>query len=518
MAGPAWRQALAIAGLTLAVFSGTLGSGFVYDARMQILVDPFLHDPANWLPVLSLRVLGMDVLDFNRPVHLASLMLDAAIWGREPFGYHLTSILLHAVNAVLVWGVTRAVCAAPIGGADEAAAGGLRPAAGLFAAAVFACHPLATEAVCEPTYREDLLVAGFTLAAVLLALGHAPAAAADPWRACGCILCSFLAVGSKESGIAAPLVLATTWLVLRRGDPPRFWATAVVGGLLVAGCFLAARLLLEPSSSRIFTERPTYVDGSLAAAARVQPRILAAYLRSFVLPTNLSADYDGTLIRGLPLPVAIGVLAVVAGAWGLAIRLDRRMALPAALVVLPLLPVSNLVPIYRPAADRYLYLPLAGVAIAVGCLLEAPWVVRRPLLRRRILEGLTVAVFALACGSMARQRVWADPVALWTDAYRKNPTGERPILGLAGACNEAGRSAEAERLMQPLLQGPPGKTPHVIVQWAIILETLGKHAPAHEAARRAAAADPRFADPFRCVADLMLTPAEADLLTRALAP
>ena len=76
------RTAAALAAMTVAVFSATLRGDLVYDARLQILTDPFLHDPGNWWNVLTFRVLGMDVLDFNRPVHLASLMLDAAVWGK----------------------------------------------------------------------------------------------------------------------------------------------------------------------------------------------------------------------------------------------------------------------------------------------------------------------------------------------------------------------------------------------------------------------------------------------------
>lgn len=515
MAGPAWRQPLAIAALVLAVFSTTLKAGFVSDARMQILVDPFIHDPANWLSVLTFGVLARDVLDFNRPVHLASLMLDAAIWGREPFGYHLTSLLLHACNAVLVWGVTRAACG---GGPTGSAAAGRRPAAGFLAAAVFAFHPVVTEAVCEPSYREDLLVATFTLGGLLLALGHRPGAAADPWRALACIACCLLAVGSKESGVVAPLVLATAWRVLRRGDRGRFWPTVVVGGGIVVGCFVAARLLLEPAPSRIFAQRPTYPGGSLAAAMLVQPRILAAYASSIVLPTSLSADYDPALIRNLPLPLAVAILLGIAAVWGMAIRADPRMALPVALVVLPLLPVSNIVPIYRPAADRYLYVPVAGLGVAVGCLLEAPWVGRRAALRRRLVEAIMILIFILAAASMARQRVWADSIALWTDALRKNPGGMRPMLGLAGALHDAGRSAEAERVMQPLMLAPEEKIPVAFVQWAVILEAQGKRREAHEAAVQAVAADRRFADPSRCVTDLLLPPAVAAGLARALAP
>ena len=100
---PVGLQGAVLAAITLAVFLPTLWSGFVYDARMQILTDPFLHDASHWLPVLTLQVLGMDVLDGNRPVQLASLMLDAAVWGRQPFGYHLTSVLAVWMSTLVRW-------------------------------------------------------------------------------------------------------------------------------------------------------------------------------------------------------------------------------------------------------------------------------------------------------------------------------------------------------------------------------------------------------------------------------
>ncbi len=196
------QQALGLAAITLAVFWPTLSAKFVYDARLQILTGDFIHDPGNWVPVLSGQVLAMDVLDFNRPVQLASLMLDAAVWGRDAFGYHLTSVLLHVVNVVMVWGIARGLRRA-----GERQAEGLSYAG--LSALLFAVHPIVTEAVCEPTFREDLLVAACTLGAILLAMRHDPArTTGDRWRALGCAGLCFLAVASKESGIATPGVLA----------------------------------------------------------------------------------------------------------------------------------------------------------------------------------------------------------------------------------------------------------------------------------------------------------------------
>ncbi|MFM7487698.1 MAG: hypothetical protein ACKO13_12370, partial [Cytophagales bacterium] len=74
------------------------------------------------------------------------------------------------------------------------------------------------------------------------------------------------------------------------------------------------------------------------------------------------------------------------------------MALAVALIVLPLVPVSNLFPIYRAAADRYMYLPMAGVALAVGWLLDGPWLASRPRLREKALITAMAAVALLGYG------------------------------------------------------------------------------------------------------------------------
>jgi hypothetical protein len=95
--------ALAIFGLVVALYLPTLRGGFVYDSIAQVLYSDYLQTPSSWAEVLSLRVVGQDVLDRNRPLHLLSLMVDAAIWGKNPFGYRLTSVLLHALNAALLF-------------------------------------------------------------------------------------------------------------------------------------------------------------------------------------------------------------------------------------------------------------------------------------------------------------------------------------------------------------------------------------------------------------------------------
>jgi hypothetical protein len=94
--------ALAVFGLVVALSAPTMRGGFVYDSIAQVLCSDDIHAPSNGIDVLTLRVVGQDELGRNRPLHLASLMLDAAVWKKDPFGHRLTSVLLHALNAALL--------------------------------------------------------------------------------------------------------------------------------------------------------------------------------------------------------------------------------------------------------------------------------------------------------------------------------------------------------------------------------------------------------------------------------
>ena len=509
MALKPWQQAALLAGITFAVFSPTLSADFVYDARMQILTGDFIHDWQNWPAVLSGRVLGMDVLDFNRPAMLASLMLDAAAWGRSPFGYHLTSVLMHVGNVILVWLVIREVT----GGEGEAEQV-LTP---LLATLVFAVHPAVTEAVCEPTFREDLLVALCTLSALVLAMRHAPATPGfDMRRAIGCTLLCLVAIASKEAGIVAPMLLAASWWLFRRSEPGRFWAITIGGAKLVVVAFLAARFLLEPSPSSIFQSKPEYPGGSLTQAMLIEPRILALYAQLILFPVNLCADYGVASVGHLQLPLALVLLATICVAGVIAARHDRRLLFAFCMIVLPLVPVANLVPIYRAAADRYLYLPMAGVAIVVACLLDAPWLVSRETLRQRILAGCMAAVAALGLVCIERQAVWANSLALWSDAFRKNPTSYTSAAGLGEAFREAGRLSEAEQFTREAIRLSNGERGDAWATLALILDAEGRKTDAAAALAKALELEPGLSDPDTKVKSLAMERPMAEDLKRLL--
>jgi hypothetical protein len=259
----------------------------------------------------------------------------------------------------------------------------------------------------------------------------------------GCAACCFLAVASKESGYAAPLLVALYWWLLRRGEPAHFWRLAIGCSAGATAAFLIARFLLEPADSVVFV-KPGYPGGSLAAAMLLQPRILALYVQNLAWPLDLCAEYGLASIRHLPLAVAGVTLGFVAAGAVAAVRADRRMLLPLALVVLPLVPVSNLVPIYRPAADRYLYTSMAGVAMIVGLSLGSGWVQAERTRRAVATIAAMVVVAFLTLTCIQRQQVWKTSLGLWEDTVRKIPISYTAMSGYGYALFRAGRLPEAE--------------------------------------------------------------------------
>ena len=506
-------QILALSLLTAGLFLPTLWSGFVYDARLQILTDPFIHTAANWWNVLSFRVLGMDVLDFNRPVHLAFLMFDSAVWGTNPIGYHLTSILLHAANTALLFLFIRALLFSGMPG---------RPgfpviAVPFLCALFFGIHPIMTEAVCEPTYREDLLVAFFSLSALLLAVGHRDERRGpDLVRACLCAAACFLAVASKENGIAAPLLLLSFWILFRRKDRPAFWWRAVGLGFLLVAAFIGLRFSLEPAHSVIFEGKPDYPGGTVFSAMALMPQVLVLYLKNLVWPTALCADYGFLSVRHLPPLFCIILLAVLAALSAFACYRSRVLSFALLAVILPLLPVANLIPIYRVAADRYLYFPMVGISLALACLLGSTFLTKN---RGAAIVAILALVSLLGLYArihIDRQKVWSGSLALWQDTFQKSPNSVTAASGLGEAFWELGSLEASEIALRETCRLSGWEKADSIADLAAVLHQRGKEEEAARALDLALRLDPRLSDPDSRVRALALTAREADAIKQVL--
>lgn len=363
---------LLVAAVIAALYGASLKNGFVWDDHQIIVNNPLLAD-IRALPRLLLAEDTFPGLTtgYYRPLTYLSFLLDRTVWGDRALGFTLTNILLHLLTSISLYRLVRLLCS------DH------QPA--LYAAIIFAAHPVASEAVNFHAGGRNTLLC--TLFMVLTFISHL-----QERRVRGA-LCFSLALLSKEFALVLPIVLLLhDRLVAGKRPSPRVY--------LPYGLLAAAYLLL----------RFLVVSGSLlselqvAKALTVMPELLATYLFNFIAPINLKTIYT---LSGSPLGFSLALLLLVAGGVFL-LRRDPLIPFAAAMGLLLLLPVLNFVPIGATSmADRHAYPALAAFSLALARILHR--------CGKRFSIGLTAAII-LCYGVIGIQRsgIWRNDFTLYS--------------------------------------------------------------------------------------------------------
>jgi len=501
--------AIMLAAVAACLYGPILNAEFVYDDRALILISNYIHDWRNLGQVLSFKVLACDVPDNCRPAYLLTMISDAAVWGKLAVGYHLTNNLIHAANTLLCL-LLFAHIYSLLSGKPASAAACLLGAVG--GALFFAVHPAASEAVCVATYREDLLAAFFVLLGLNLIARYPGRNTAATWLIGGATVLFFLAaIASKETGVAgAPL--ATLYVLLAKRKQWNWqWGVLIAAVWLVDGLFLFFRFIFAPAFSAIFAQKPEYLGGSFIAMLKIQPCIWVYQLQLIVWPSGLCADQGPYNLRHISLAMALLVIVGLAIATMLFARKQRVVLLAAGLFGLPLLPVSNFIPIYRPLADRYLYLPVTGLALIVGLLLMKAYT-----RGRRYMAGLgalfLIAVIGMSLITLQREAVWHDEVSLWTDTLKKNPFSATAANNLAFALYDRAEYTAAVQAWNRAINLGKGRAADQWAGLAIGLWKLGQMAEAMQAYQQAVALDRAYAHPQKLVEQLIWDSVKAEAL------
>lgn len=369
-----------------------------------------------------------------QPLAFLSYGLDFTLWGMDPRGYHLASILLHALNAALVFLVAR--CLLAIAFPEDA--DGARDAAAVCAALVFALHPLRVESVSWVAERRDPLSAAFWLAAVL---AYLPSNQSDGRPRSLTVVYAFFVAAclSKAIAVTLPLVLLILdlWPLRRELRPalrekiPMFLLALGLGVLGMAAQSGA---------------RSSWSWSAHGPAARLAQSAYALvfYVLKTLFPVGLSPFYRMPVplhpleARFLFSMLAVGAFVVLAWRW----RRERPWLLAATAVYAAiLLPVSGLAQAgAQLVADRYSYLAcLPWALLAGGAMLAAP---RRS--RPVALSAAALLLALLAAASVAQQAHWRNSEALWDRVLSLDPACATALVNRGTALAAAGRIAEAE--------------------------------------------------------------------------
>jgi tetratricopeptide (TPR) repeat protein len=425
-----------LAAVGLAVYANSLAGAFIYDDAVAIVDNRTIrHLWPPWdvfSPPPSTPVAG-------RPVVNATLAVNYRFGGLAVHGYHAFNVGVHVLCGVLLFGIVRRTLAGRWPPSTEAAA-----AIAGASALLWMVHPLQTECANYITQRTESVMAFFFLLTLHCAIRAAEGGRARLWSVAAIVACA-LGMGSKETMVAAPvIVLLYDWAY--RTEPYRqLWRRrrSLYAGLAATWVILAILMAGGPRAGTVgFGHGVSAWEYALNQCVAIP-----GYLGLVVWPDPLVLDhgFPGDVSLGDVLPFAILTVVLVTAALGLFVR-RPRWGFPVLWFLIILAPTSSFVPIATEvAAERRMYLPLAGLVVlaaaAAYALLEK--VARRPRPVTALVATAVLVAAPLTVVTWRRNALYRDPVAMWEASVLAVPHNHRARTNLGIALATSGRLDEA---------------------------------------------------------------------------
>jgi protein O-mannosyl-transferase len=484
-----WRRPLgfaAIVGLAVAAYIPAFGGEFIWDDETWVTANRALRT----MDGLRAIWLTPSATPQYYPLLQTVLWAEYHLWGPHPLGYHLVNVLLHALNAGLVWLVLRRLA---IPGS-------------WMAAAVFALHPVHVESVAWITELKNVQSTFFYLLALLAYLRFAFHGQSMGLYALA-FLAFVLAVLSKTVACTLPAgILVLLWL--KRGRIDRFdvarlapfFLVGLVGGL---GTALVEKHQVGAQGA----------DWSLSPADRclLAGRALWFYAAKTLVPIRLTFVYprwqiDATAWWQWLFPLAAA--AVPGVLWALRGRVGRGPLAAVLYFAITLGPALGFVDVYpfrfSFVADHFQYLASLGlialfVAVATAGARRLPG---RPF-RALTAVGCGVLLVVLGSATWSRAHVFADQERLWRDTLAKNPAAWMAHVNLGDLLLNNGRPAEAIPYLDRGLALKPD-VPESYHSRGNAARAMGRPDEARTFYERSLQVDPRYAPAYNALGLLLL--------------
>jgi tetratricopeptide (TPR) repeat protein len=403
---PVLLASFGLAIICLIAYFPSLSNGFVdWDDKQYIHESGLVSDLS---PGSIRNIFSKYTLANYHPFTVLSLALNYKVSGAEPFSYHLTDLVLHIFNSILVLLVV------------------LRMNQGLLAAgitaALFAVHPMHVESVAWASERKDVLYTFFFLCSFLSYLKYI---STGNFRLIALALVLFIfSCLSKGMAVTLPLIMFAADYALGRKNYkkiimekiPFLFVSLVFGVVAVAGQHHGEAIA-------------TYHEHGFVDRILLSIYGFAFYLYKMIIPTGFSALYPYPIKAGNWFPpmvyVSLLVLFIYTALALCTIRRQKFVFFGLSFFVLSILPVLQLLPVGDAvAADRYFYVSSIGLFFLAGEVLEKS--VKKYGKRFAYLNPSIILIFLTIIGGLTylsnqQSRVWKNDVTLFTQAARVQP-------------------------------------------------------------------------------------------------
>lgn len=493
--------------LCLAAYSGTFQAPFVFDDLDSIVDNEVITNIGNFLQGSAAYAIYP-----RRYVGYLTFALNHAMGGLDVTVYHIVNLVIHAINAALVYCLvlltfkTPKMKPAPLSISPESLS--------FFCAAIFAVHPVQTQAVTYIVQRLTSLCTLFYLSSLCLYIkARLTAESNNDKRGLTLSLyvlaftAALLAMKTKEIAFTLPLALLIYDLI--------FISKTVRKSFVFAGPILLT-LLVIPMSMLNIAKPLGEVISDVSTVTRVQTavsrfdylmtqfRVLVTYLRLLFFPINQNMDYDYPIYHSLfssPVLLSFSFLITIF-ILALAMLWHARRHHNAILRIagygilwffVALSVESSIIPIADVIFEHRMYLPSIGMIIAVVAGLSGILAACIPYRFRKWAGGVgLLAIVILTIGTYNRNTVWASEISLWSDTVWKSPAKARPYDLLGAALAAAGRNEEAIPVLMRALELQP-RYAEAYNNLGIALSRQGRQAKAAAAFREAISIKPDLA-------------------------
>lgn len=356
-------------------------------------------------------------LTHYQPLNRLTYFTEYTFFKLNPFIYHLTSLIIHLLNCLLVFWLIYLFS---------------RNSFVSFATAVlFVLHPVHVESVAWISDRQDLLCAFFFLAAVISYCYYLKSEKTTQYYYVAFVL-FILSLLSKVTAVTLPFVLIITDYLFGRKIKTKT-ILEKIPFILVSLFFAVLAVIGKYATGAIKSEAFFTLPEKMMVAVYG----LVFYAKKIIFPVNLSCFYPYPGINNITVSfyswvMLIALFAVVF----VSLRYTKKIIFGVMFFLITIFPALQFVPInVTIVADRYLYLPAIGIFYIFACVLGWLYAKKRKNLKLFLLIILTIVICVLGFLTWQRCKVWNNSIALWSDVLKKYPRADLAYdsLGVAYA-------------------------------------------------------------------------------------
>lgn len=423
--GRYYSKAIFIALITFLTYLPSLQNGFV-----NLDDEAYIYENPHLMP-LNLNLVKWSFSSFSgglwHPLSGISHALDYAVWGLDPFGYHLTNIILHSINTFLVF--ILATILVHFNASDKDKARNITLVTASVTALLFGIHPLHVESVAWISERKDVLCALFFLISIIFYIKYCFVKSSNKaLYYSACLLFFTMALLSKPMAISLPIVfLILDFYPFNRLKTGKDLKLSIIEKLpfFILSTLTALITMQAAQSAGSLMSSKTLGNFPFSVRLFIACRSYIIYLTKIIMPDNLAPLY--------PYPAEVNLFSLeYAGTAVLFLLisficfnlLERNKYLLAAWLyyILTLIPVIGLIQTgSQSAADRYMYLPSLGPLLLTGLAISDLYEKTLKRYRFILVAALFICSGMLIAKSVNQIQYWHDSITLWSLEINRYP-------------------------------------------------------------------------------------------------